>query len=345
VDTTAPETTIETRLDPVTPSSEASFGFDSNEPGSSFECSLDGAEFTACEAPREYTDVAAGAHQFRVRAVDLAGNVGSPASYDWTVEAAAPAPDTTIDSGPGATTTSTRATFGFSADALGSSFECSLDGAAFAACASPREYTDLAIGTHEFQVRALSADGTPDASPASYPWTVEAPPTCGGDPVTASASADSWTDQNNRSVNHGSEATLKVKSRDSRRNRALVKFAHPVRPSGCVVESAKLRLYSSTFTPNRTLQALRLAGPWSEGTVNWNNQPPPTGTAATAPSRSSAGYVEFDVTAQVRAMYDGVNLGFTIRDANETAGSDKVQLFESREPGSEHPPELVITFG
>jgi hypothetical protein len=291
--------------------------------------------------------VAPGAHELRVRATDAAGNVDeSPASFQWTVDApATTAPDTTIDSGPGASTTSTSATFTFSADAPGATFECSLDGAAFAACESPRGYTGLTVGAHEVRVRALSADGTADASPASYPWTIEAPPTCGGEPVTASASADSWTDQNSRSATHGSESSLRVKSRESRRQRSLVKFAHPARPEGCVVASAKLRLYSSIFSSNRTLQALRLAGPWSEGTVNWNNQPPPTGAAASAPSRSSLGYVEFDVTDQLRSIYDGVNFGFVIRDANETAKSDRIQVFESREPGSLHPPELVVTFG
>ena len=108
--------------------------------------------------------------------------------------------------------------------------------------------------------------------------------------------------------------------------------------------SAKLRLYSPTFAATRTLQALRLSSPWSESTVNWNNQPPPTGSAASAPSRSSAGWVEFDVTAQLQAIYNGANFGFMIRDANETSRSDRIQLFESRDPASEHPPELVIAF-
>ena len=47
----------------------------------------------------------------------------------------------------------------------------------------------------------------------------------------------------------------------------------------------------------------------------------------------------------MKAIYDGVNFGFTIRDANETAQSDRIQVFESREPGALHPPELVIEFG
>ena len=41
-------------------------------------------------------------------------------------------PDTTIDSGPSGSTEATAASFAFSASKPGSTFECSLDGAAFA---------------------------------------------------------------------------------------------------------------------------------------------------------------------------------------------------------------------
>jgi hypothetical protein len=51
-------------------------------------------------------------------------------------------------------------------------FECSLDGAPFAACSSPQIYTTLLNGSHTFQVRALDSQGNADPSPASYTWEV-----------------------------------------------------------------------------------------------------------------------------------------------------------------------------
>jgi hypothetical protein len=69
-------------------------------------------------------------------------------------------PETTIDSGPSGTTTSTSATFAFSSSEAGSTFECSVDGAAFAACASPQDYDRLATRQHTFQLRATDAAGT-----------------------------------------------------------------------------------------------------------------------------------------------------------------------------------------
>jgi hypothetical protein len=61
----------------------ASFVFESDEAGT-FECSLDGAGFRECDSPQLYTDLGAGWHTFKVRAVDSAGNVDpTPAVRRW----------------------------------------------------------------------------------------------------------------------------------------------------------------------------------------------------------------------------------------------------------------------
>jgi uncharacterized delta-60 repeat protein len=85
-------------------------------------------------------------------------------------------PDTSIGSGPAASTTATDASFDFTASLPGSTFECRLDGAAWAACASPQGYSGLSIGVHTFDVRATHPVGNTDSTPASYSWTVTAPP-------------------------------------------------------------------------------------------------------------------------------------------------------------------------
>jgi hypothetical protein len=347
IDSTAPDTTIEARVDTSTESTEASFSLDSDEPGSSFECSLDGAEFTACESPRDYTDLAVGAHEFRARAIDAAGNVdSSPASFEWTVQAPAiTPPQTTIDSHPSATTTESSASFTFSADKPDSTYECSLDTADFASCSSPKEYTGLAVGQHELRVRATDSAGTTDDSPASYQWTVEAPPTCDSTPVFAPPAADSWYSQAAPSTTHGTDSLLNVTSREGARERTQIRFANPELPQGCTVKSAKLRLYSSSFAANRTLEALRVGNSWTELGINWKLRSAATGDAARAPSRSSAGYVEWNVTAQVQAMYGSApNYGFLIRDSVETARTAQRQRFHSRETDSGHLPQLEITF-
>ena len=103
---------------------------------------------------------------------------GTPmaSAYSWSFTTKS-APSTTIASGPATTTGATSATFAFSsADTTVASFQCALDGAAFATCTSPQNYTALAVGSHNFQVRAI--DQAAVTGPAtSYPWTIVTTPT------------------------------------------------------------------------------------------------------------------------------------------------------------------------
>jgi hypothetical protein len=87
-----------------------------------------------------------------------------------------PTPDTTppntfIDSGPSGSVTDTSATFSFSASEP-STFQCRLDGGAFAPCTSPTSYTNLTTTSHTFQVAATDGSSNVDATPAARSWTV-----------------------------------------------------------------------------------------------------------------------------------------------------------------------------
>jgi hypothetical protein len=73
-------------------------------------------------------------------------------------------------------TTSTSAAFQFASTPSGLPFECSLDGAAYAACASPRTYSGLPNGPHTFSVRAVNGGVVRDPSPATRTWTIDAQP-------------------------------------------------------------------------------------------------------------------------------------------------------------------------
>lgn len=82
-------------------------------------------------------------------------------------------PKTTITSGPSGTVKSDSATFKFASSEPGSTFRCSLDGAAFADCASPKSYSSLASRSHTFRVAAVDRAGNLDATPATRTWTVD----------------------------------------------------------------------------------------------------------------------------------------------------------------------------
>ncbi len=79
-------------------------------------------------------------------------------------------PDTTIVSGPSDPSSDATPTFTFFSTEPGSTFRCSLDGAPFAVCTSPRQVV-VGDGAHTFQVAATDAGGNADPTPASYAWT------------------------------------------------------------------------------------------------------------------------------------------------------------------------------
>jgi RHS repeat-associated protein len=85
-------------------------------------------------------------------------------------------PETTITGAPPAQSSSAEAAFSFTASTPGSGFECQLDGAAVASCASPTSYIGLTSGPHAFAVRAVDPQGQADPTPATYSWTVTLTP-------------------------------------------------------------------------------------------------------------------------------------------------------------------------
>jgi hypothetical protein len=169
--TSPPNTTFTSVPPPITNNTTVSFGFAASEAGSSFTCRFDyAADFTPCSSPKTYTGMVEGAHVFRVRATDAAGNTDpTPATRQVTVDTTPP--ETTIDSGPSGPIAETTATFEFSSEP-GAHFQCRLDNAVFTACTSPRTYSGLAAGTHTFRVQAIDRAGNGDPTPATRTFTV-----------------------------------------------------------------------------------------------------------------------------------------------------------------------------
>ncbi|HEX6227942.1 MAG TPA: hypothetical protein VFZ41_00595, partial [Solirubrobacterales bacterium] len=141
IDTVAPTATISTNPADPSPGNNVSFTFQSNEAGSTFQCSLaEGAapdNFVNCTSPRNYTNLNDGAHTFKVRATDQATNQGTAASYTWEVDNSLvdeTPPQTTILTKPPDPSDSPVASFTYSSNEANSTFECKLDGGAFASC-------------------------------------------------------------------------------------------------------------------------------------------------------------------------------------------------------------------
>lgn len=167
VDRTAPTASITLGPASASPSSTAEFALAADEANVGFECQLDGGAWQACSASPSFGGLADGSHSIATRATDGAGNVGTAsAAYAWTVDTVAPSARINGFS----RNTSGTATFRFSSPDASATFECRLDGSAWAACTSLKYYARLATGAHSFDVRAKDPAGN-IRPPASYSWT------------------------------------------------------------------------------------------------------------------------------------------------------------------------------
>ena len=218
VDTSAPQTQVDSGPQGPTANSDPSFGFSSSESNSSFECRLDGpgaatGTFATCTSPRAFTDLADGAYTFEVRATDEAQNTDqTPATRSFTVDTSAP--QTQVDSGPQGPTANSDPSFGFSSSESNSSFECRLDGpgaatGTFATCTSPRAFTDLADGAYTFEVRASDSTQNTDPTPASRSFTVDT--SAPAAPNLTDTDPDSPANDNNPELKGSAEAGSTVR--------------------------------------------------------------------------------------------------------------------------------------
>jgi subtilisin len=96
--------------------------------------------------------------------------------YGYLIRPLLAGPQTSFTSIPPETDDDTTPTFAFASPTPGATFECSLDGAAFAACSSPHTTGALADGLHQLAVRAVDVAGNRDATPAADGFVVDAVP-------------------------------------------------------------------------------------------------------------------------------------------------------------------------
>ena len=82
-------------------------------------------------------------------------------------------PQTTITGGPTGVTSDSTPTFGLAADEAGSTFQCRIDGSAFAPCTTPFTTIPLADGTHVLDVVATDVASNADPSPASRSFRID----------------------------------------------------------------------------------------------------------------------------------------------------------------------------
>ena len=81
-DTTPPKTKITKRAPNRTHKQKVKFKFKSSEPNSTFKCKRDEKRFKPCGSPTKLKRLKRGKHQFKVRAIDAAGNTDPTPAKD-----------------------------------------------------------------------------------------------------------------------------------------------------------------------------------------------------------------------------------------------------------------------
>ena len=196
-------------------------------------------------------------------------------TYDDGILADTTPPETTITSGPaeGGTLTTDSATFGFSSSEANSKFACSLDGAAYSACSSPKSYSSLADGPHTFSARATDAAGNTDATPASRTWTINTAATPASDTVTLSAVADTQIVENTPTTNYGAATEFEADGDDPGGSGTdiytLLRFDLSSLPAGASITSANVAL-NVTNSSAQQYQSYEVKRSWAEGEATWN---------------------------------------------------------------------------
>lgn len=187
VDTRAPPAPVITQQPPlVTNQTSARFAYTDAEANVTYECKVDGVDYQACTNPVSWWGLSGDGPNslitFSVRARDTAGNRGPATTYTWRIDTTAP-PRPQLTQQPPNPSASTTATFAFTDREAGVSYECSLDGAAYAVCTSPKTYTGLSAAVHTFGVRAVDPAGNRSAA-TEYSWRATAATT--GQPFSIS---------------------------------------------------------------------------------------------------------------------------------------------------------------
>ncbi|MFN7133231.1 MAG: Ig-like domain-containing protein, partial [Myxococcales bacterium] len=173
LDRTPPQTTLGTGIPALTREASHVVTFSSDDPRARFECRLNSAGFSTCASPFTVSGYGDGAHTFEIRAVDEAGNVdATPVSLSFTADRTPPV--TTL--APLADDGADSRAIAFSADDAAATFECSVNGSAFAPCTSPLQLSGLADGTVTVVVRATDAAGNREDPGATVSFLVDATP-------------------------------------------------------------------------------------------------------------------------------------------------------------------------
>lgn len=351
----------------TTPTFEFSGTDNASDPANlTFGCAIDSGSYFNCTSP--YTinpGLAPGQHTFAVYAIDEAGNYQViDTTYTWTIESPVDttAPVVTINTGPASPTNKLSATFTFSGTdnvtVPGNlTFECGIDAGFWLPCSSPKTYTGLTEGAHQFWLRATDEAG--NVSTAVYRlWTI-APKIV---TYTSVGTQDGWVLESTETSNVGGTVNATGSSFNlgddiaNKQYKTILSFNTAPLPDNAVLKSAvlKIKQFGSPVGTNpftvlggllvdirkgffgtSALQTTDFQAAASAAKVSTINKVPQAGWYSGIISLTGRNNIFKTGTTQFR-------LYFTKDDDNNKADADYM-MFVSGNPTS-NKPQLIISY-
>jgi outer membrane protein assembly factor BamB len=172
---------------------------------------------------------------------------------------------------------------------------------------------------------------------------------------------DGWMDQQNPNTNHAGSATLDVRARTGRRERALILFDLSVVPNAGIKTATLTLNVIQPPSANRTYVANFVSSFWDQASVTWNDRVGTTAWGApggsfnngvgngtdTASVTTTSTSVSWNLTTAARVWYNSsADYGILIHDNTETGLGAGIQtLFSSmNDPTPGNRPQLTLTF-
>lgn len=156
---------------------------------------------------------------------------------------------------------------------------------------------------------------------------------------------DAFIDEGNADANYGDNSTLRVGRLSGYFIDTLIKFDDVESYEGVTLNSAILRMYSSTPSPGVDDNYInRITEDWDENLVTWNNKPGKNDAiTVNFDSPLYESWVELDVTEIVETWLDGSfpHNGFYI---GATTSMSSFILFVSKEGSESYRPELILDY-
>ena len=147
-------------------------GMDKGQSLDKFQCQVNSQAWVNCKSPFTTASLQKGSQIFRVRTIDLAGNISAPASYAWVVDLTPP--QIQLLSKPNKLTNKAQAQFNLRATDTESGVKrywCWLNGIE-KACTRSNVWSNLGEGVHHFE--ALAEDKVGNYSErVKYSWTID----------------------------------------------------------------------------------------------------------------------------------------------------------------------------